>query len=268
MSTTLHERQIQLEQLFNKNQLIPRIRKEFTDCAQFNFMEYINQCGIPVLFGIDLLVQMALHKRATLPILIGCMRHHCESGQETADLIHKAAQADLVDYNVPLKQFIVKFNISADVQAELDKFQFPLPMVVPPEHVGSNKETGMLVSGGSIILRHNHHNDDVCLDHINRMNAVKFTINHDTAKMVKNKWRNLDKAKECETKEDFERRKRAFEKYDHSAREVLGMLPDAFYFTHKYDKRGRVYCQGYHATYQGAAWNKAVVEFFDKEIIE
>lgn len=266
--TDLRARQIELEQLFNKNQLIPRIRKEFTDCTKFNFMEYIHAQGIPVLFGIDLLVQMALHKRTTLITLIGCLRHHLENSQETADMIYKAAEADLVDYSVQLKQFVVKFNISADVQAELDKFQFPLPMVIQPEMVTTNKETGMLISGGSIILRNNHHNDDVCLDHINRMNQVRFTINHNTAMMVKNKWRNLDKAKEGETKEDFERRKRAFDKYDRTAKEVIGMLPDDFYLTHRYDKRGRVYCQGYHVTYQGAPWNKAVIELADKEHIE
>jgi DNA-directed RNA polymerase len=40
-----------------------------------------------------------------------------------------------------------------------------------------------------------------------------------------------------------------------------------FYMTHKYDKRGRTYSQGYHINPQGNDWNKAVIEFADKEVI-
>lgn len=262
--------QIELEKLYNKNQLIPRIRKEFSDCKVFDFNKYLEDQGIPVSFGLDLLTQMALHKRASLSTLIGCLRHHFQDSQLTADMIHKAAVADLVDYNFGLRMFIVKFTITDDVQQELDRFQFPLPMVVPPLPVINNRETGYITSGGSIILRHNHHNDDVCLDHINRVNRIRFVINNDTARMVKNKWRNLDKPKEGETKEDFTRRKKAFEKYDRTAKDVISLLikeGNEFYLTHRYDKRGRIYCQGYHVTYQGAPWNKAVIEFADKEFI-
>ena len=263
--------QVELERLFNKNQLIPRIRKEFQECDKVDFTAYMEDCKIPVPFGLDLLVQMSLHKRASLTTLIGCLRHHFQDNQLTADMLYKAAEANLVDYSVPLRIFVVKFDISADVQAELDKFQFPLPMVVPPLPVFNNRMTGYLTSGGSIILRHNHHSDDVCLDHINRMNKIKFVINSNTARMVKNKWRNLDKPKEGESKDDFNKRKRAFEKYDRTAKDVISLLlkeGNEFYLTHRYDKRGRIYCQGYHVTYQGAPWNKAVIQFADEEIIE
>lgn len=263
--------QIELERLFNKNQLIPRIRREFQECEQFNFTEYMEKCGIPVGFGLDLLVQMVLHKRASLTTLIGCLRHHFQDSQLTADMIYQAAAHDLVDYNTQLRVFIVRYDISDEVQEELDRFQFPLPMVVKPEKVRNNRSTGMLTSGGSIILRNNHHNDDVCLDHINRVNSIRFVINTDTARMVKNTWRNLDKPKKGETTEDFNKRKKAFEKYDRTAKDVIDLLVkegNEFYLTHKYDKRGRIYCQGYHVTYQGAPWNKAVIEFAEQETVQ
>jgi DNA-directed RNA polymerase len=38
-----------------------------------------------------------------------------------------------------------------------------------------------------------------------------------------------------------------------------------FWLTHKYDKRGRTYCQGYHVSYQGNDYNKACIEFADGE---
>jgi hypothetical protein len=269
------DRQIELEELFNKNQLLPRIRREFADCPDFDFKAAIVAQGIPEEFGIGLLVQMALHKRTTLQTLVGCLKHHFKDSskpcQDTADMILKCAEADLVDYNAGLKLFIVKFTISADVQEELDRFQFPLPMVVEPRPVRNNRETGYLTAKGSVILRDNHHDEDVCLDHINRVNQTKFTINTDTAAMVKNRWRNLDKPKEGETKEDFDKRRKAFEKYDRTSKEVIKLLTDEgdhFHLTHRYDKRGRIYCMGYHVSYQAAPWNKAVIELAEREYIE
>lgn len=269
MQDAKQQHQIMLEQLFNKNQLLPRIRKEFLDSEDYNFVGHIEHLGLTREFGIDLLSQMVLHKRTNLPTLIGTLRNHFSDAQQCADAILKAAVGDLVDWIPDLRMFVLKFDISQDVQEELDRFQFPLPMVVEPKEVTRNTQTGYLTSGGSIILRNNHHTDDVCLDHINRLNRIPLTINHHIATMVKNKWRNLDKPKDGETKQDFEKRQRAFAKYDRTAKDVIGLLQaegNTFFLTHRYDKRGRTYCQGYHVSYQGAPWNKAVIEFADKEV--
>lgn len=266
----LFKHQIELEQLYNKNQTTSRIRKEFTECEQFSFEDYLIENEIPIPFGIDLLVQMALHKRCNLPTLIGCLRYHFEDAQVTANMILKCVMADLVDWSPVNSQFIVKFTISDKTQAELDRFQYPLPMVVPPMPIKTNLDCGYILTRSSVILRKNHHDDDVCLDHLNRVNAVQFTINQDTATMVKNQWRNLDKAKPGETKADFQKRKKAFEKYDNTCHDVIKILTkygNQFYLTHKIDKRGRTYCQGYHITYQGAPWSKAIIELANKELV-
>lgn len=271
MEDTLTKHQLELEALYNKNQLMDRIRAEFTNCKDFDFIRYIKSKNLDEKFAIDLLAQMALHKRANLPTLIGCLRHHFKKAQDCADALLAAAEADLVDYSHVLSVFVVKFTISADVQAELDRFQFPLPMVVEPRKLKHNLDSAYLTGKGSVILRNNHHMGDVCLDHLNRINRIPFTINTDTVSMVQNKWRNLDKPKAGESKADFERRKKAFAKYDSTAHDVIDVLTkhgNLFYLTHRPDKRGRTYCQGYHVSYQGAPWNKAVLELADKEIVE
>jgi len=268
--TDLKAAQIELENLFNKNQLIPRIRAVFQECKDVNFPEYMTLKGIPVDFGMALLVQMVLHKRATLPTMVGVMYHHLSSAQATADMLLKAAEADLVDWSPNLHMFVVKFDISDELQEELDRFQYPLPMVVEPMSIHTNRDSGYICNKGSVILRNNHHENDVCLDHLNRLNRIKLTINTTTVLMIQNKWKNLDKPKEGESKQDFEKRRKAFAKYDRTSRDVikgLMSLSDTFYLTHKYDKRGRTYCQGYHLTYQGTPWNKAVCEFYDKELV-
>lgn len=265
------QHQIDLEMLYAKNHLLPRLRYEFETNKAPDFMGYMAAVEIEPKFGIDLMVQMQLHKRCKLDVLLGTLRGHYETAQEVADLILKCAEADLVDYDPTLEIFIVKFLVSSDVQDELDKYQYPLPMVVEPEAVYSNSTTGYMTISGSLILKKNHHDDDICLDHINRMNKVKLTINNDTASMIKNQWKGLDKMREGDTREDFEKRKKAFLKYDKTAKEVIGLITqegNEFHLTHKYDKRGRTYCMGYHISYQAAAWNKAVIEFADKELIE
>lgn len=264
-----HQRE--LEKLFNKNQLITRIKSEFMECDSFDFSQYMEDKGIPQGFGYDLLVQMALHKRCDLQILVGLLDRHFHNVQETADMLWVCAEADLVDWSPDLKIFVACFSIAKEVQEELDRYQFPLPMVVRPRRVRENTETGMLLTEGSLILKKNHHNGDICLDHINRMNSIQLTINHNVANMIQNQWRNLDAIKPRESRNDFKRRKKAFEKYDRTAREVMDLvtkLSPVFYLTHKYCKRGRTHCQGYHVNYQGAPWNKAVVQFANEEIVQ
>lgn len=265
----MHQRE--LEKLYNKNQLITRIKSEFMDTTQFDMMAYMDSKHIPKDFGLDLLAQMALHKRCDLPTLCGILKRHFATPQQCADMLYIATDADLVTWSHQLQQFIVVFTITDDVQAELDRFQYPLPFVAPPRKVRNNRETGMYTSGGSLILKNNHHDEDICLDHINRVNSVEFTIDPRVVKMVKNQWRNLDKAKEGETREDFERRKKAFEKYDRTAKDVMTKIQevsDDFQLGHKYCKRGRTYCQGYHVNYQGTAWNKAVILLANQELVE
>lgn len=267
------QNQIELEKLYSKNQVMRRLRSEF---AIDEVIKHLNENEIPLDFGIDLLCQMALHKRAPLETLVGTLHHHFQSSdnplQACADMILKAAQADLMDWNDLAQRFVIRIDVSDDVRADIDRYQYPLPLVIPPKQVTCNRDTGYYTAGGSIILKKNHHEDDVCLDHINRVNQIKLRLNPDTAIMVKNQWRNLDKPKECETQEEYLARKKAFEKYDTVSREVmegiLTMTEDGgFWLTHKYDKRGRTYAQGYHVNPQGTPWNKAVVEFHNQEVV-
>lgn len=262
--------QMELERLFNKNQLMSRLRIEFENESDGYFLKLMREVGIPTQFGIDLLCQMALHRRCDAKTLIGVLKHHFPTAQQVADMLEISAKHDLVDWDDRFGIFIVKYVVSDDVQQELDRYQFPLPMVVKPKTVTTNRESGMLVSNSSIILKHNHHDDDVCLDHINRVNSIKLCIDNKTALMMANRWRNMDKPKEGETRDDFRKRQRAFEKYDRVAKAVIKTVisyDNEFYLTHKYDKRGRTYCQGYHVSYQGAPWNKAVIQLADKELV-
>lgn len=263
--------QHELETLFNKNQLMPRLR-DYYGPEQFPLIHQINeQVGMPTPILTDIMVQIALHKRTTPEIMIGILLpHKPDDAQYLADCLDVAIEMGALDIDNTGTQLIVIHDIPHALQEELDTFQFPLPMIIEPMNVRKNSDTGYLNSRGSLILKNNHHNKDICLDHINRLNKIRLTLNHRVATMVQNKWKSIDRPKDDETLQDFQKRRRAFDKYNSTAKVVLNILQSAgnvFHLTHKYDKRGRTYCQGHHITYQGAAWNKAVIELADKELV-
>jgi hypothetical protein len=261
--------QATLEDLFDKHQMLPRIRKEFANVDAFTEVIKIN--GIDRDFAIDLLAQMAIHRRCKINVLVGILRDHYNDTQRTADEICKCAEADLVDFDPRIGLLVTVAQIGSELQDEIDKYQYPLPMVVPPEVIKKNTINGYRIHNhGSVILKNNHHTDDVCLDHLNRANKVKLSINQEVMVMIQNKWRNLDKPKAEETVDDYRKRVKAFEKYDCASRDVMKLLlseGNELYLTHRYDKRGRTYCAGYQVNYQSTAWCKAVVNFANKELI-
>jgi len=261
--------QIAMEQLFSKHQAMSLIKYEF---IQANFSDALIEAEIPISFGLDLLVQLVLHKRAGIPVLVAILKKHFEleenPAQACADMILIAAEKDFVDWDEMTQTIVMTYDITQDVKTRMAMLQYPLPMIEEPVPVRNNLQTGYQTISGSIILKDNHHAEDVCLDHINRMNRIPLSLNTDVVSFVQHQWKNLDKPKDGESKEDFRKRVKAFEKYDKSSRGVIKALlaqGDRFWLTHKYDKRGRTYSQGYHISYQGSDWNKACVEFADAE---
>lgn len=267
----LVELQHHIEQLTNKNQLMPRLREYFGAESQPLIHSIINSIGMPTDFATEALLQIALHKRMSPSSMIGILlKHNPDDVQWVADALTVLIAINLIKFDPSKDQLIVIHDIPQQLQRELDCFQYPLPMVCQPNVLKTNRDTGYITVRGSAILRDNHHDNDICLDHLNRMNRVALRVNTHTAGMIANRWRNLDKPKPDEDIRDFQKRKKAFEKFDSTVRQVMKVLYEAgnrFYLTHKYDKRGRSYCQGYHVNYQGAPWNKAVVELANPELV-
>ncbi|QIW87239.1 RNA polymerase I [Agrobacterium phage OLIVR2] len=268
----LQTAQIDMEKMFHKNQLHSRIKKEFVN-SDIDFRTAFTEIGIDHKFGFDLLVQMVLYKRVNLPTLVGILRRHYQGDcQKTADALLTAAKHNLVDWAANIEVFIIRFDIDAEVMNEIEVYQYPLPMIVEPKELRNNRDTGYFTKKDSVILKsNNHHDDDVCLDFLNKINKVKLKVNSDTVAFLKNNWKNLDRPKPGEERSEYQKRVKAFNKYDRTSKDVLTHLETMggeFYLTHKYDKRGRVYCQGYHVTYQGNDWNKSCIEFAHGELVE
>jgi hypothetical protein len=280
----INSSQAQLEMIYAKHHMQSALKAEY---VAMGAAEQLEAMGIPVAFGLDLMVQAFLHKKADVSVFIGILHHHFKDSPDTADnpmqacadMILKACENDVVDHvlvnegsSTMSKHMIVvrHDDLDPDLLDRLDQLQYPLPMIEEPTVVTNNKQTGYKTIRGSMILKGNHTDEDICLDHINRVNQTTLSINPDVVAFVQNRWKNLDRPKPGEDHKKFAARKKAFEKYDRVSREVIEALlahGNKFWLTHRYDKRGRTYSQGYHVNYQGADWNKAAIEFANAETL-
>lgn len=200
-----------------------------------------------------------------------------EAIRTAGELISLAAMVDLVDV-IPASMSITgSMELVSRIQLEpktselIDQYQYLPPMIVPPEPVKSNTGSGYLsIKWDSLILKKNHHEHDICLDNINRFNSVAFCLNERVIRNIRDNRKHLDSAKADETADEFKARVESFLKMEKESMKVFAMLineGNRFYLTHKYDKRGRTYCQGYHVSYQGNTYRKAILELADKEIV-
>lgn len=264
------ETQQLIETRYAKNQQLPLLRREFTECEPL--MNQISSYPLPEGFCVELLVQVCLHRRCPPETLLGLLKRFFETAEECAKALEwVAVETDLVDYDVATSMFIVKYDVSPDVRQLMTQYMYLPPMIVPPLPVTSNRGSGYLTNtSDSLILKQNHHDGDLALDSINRFNNVRFSLNQDVIRGIRNKRKNLDSPKDDESFQDYRKRVDAFEKFERDCMHTFALLVNEgneFYLTHKYDKRGRTYCQGYHVSYQGNDYAKAVLELADAEVV-
>jgi hypothetical protein len=119
-------------------------------------------------------------------------------------------------------------------------------------------EFGSLILGG----RANHHSDDICLDHLNRMNGIKLKLNRPfLRKYEEAPTYALDTQDKADQWDQF---------ITNSYRTYIKLVREGnrFYLSHKYDKRGRCYVEGYHINTQGSSFKKAIVQLAQSELVE
>lgn len=256
-----YENQKMLEHMFNKRQQLPMYKQYFIDK------------GINVDDAVIVLAQIAIHRVANVQTMIGLLRGHCKGDLNRASsILQQCVDAKLIGYDSATDRFTCIHDVSQKVKDIAAQYKYLPPMIVPPQKLTDNKSSGYLTKGSeSLILNDNHHDEDICLDSLNRFNAIPLKINPDVVKNVRNCWKHMDKQKSDETFEEFMKRVKAFENYEKNSFWIIALMLEMgnqFWLEHKVDKRGRTYAQGYHINTQGNTWNKSCIEFFNEEIVE
>ncbi|MFB6349650.1 hypothetical protein ACFBZI_09470 [Moraxella sp. ZJ142] len=150
------------------------------------------------------------------------------------------------------------------------------PMITTPKPVNNNYTSGYLTLDDNVILgsKHNKHSEPLALDIINKQNQNTYELDSYIVQQFDKQWHrtelNLDEMSLLNDDEQLQylSDKTTWEKYQEQFEVLKQHLADkSFHFLHKYDKRGRLYSQGYHFNPMGSSFEKACINFKHKQLV-
>jgi len=222
-------------------------------------------------FIIKFLVQMDLQKCCDLQTIWGIMRGFMpEQSQWILSMIKFCLEAGLCSLSQSGK-FLVKYSASEEKQIKMRQFVYPMPSIIPMRKLRHNYDSGYLsLKTGSVILNQPKlaEGRDCCLDVLNIFQSQTYKIDMDVANHIAADWDFVASQKSTESYETYKQRIKNFNQYKDQTYEILKRLEDLpLHMMAKYDFRGRLYDIGYHIHIQGKEWNKAVLSFFNGQVL-
>lgn len=177
----------------------------------------------------------------------------CQTDAYDIDKVDKFASLTVIS-RIPLSQTTLNF---------IEQSEYLPPMVCPPRKLKSNFSSGYLTHNDSLILgKGNHHDGNICLDVLNKMNQVPLKLCTEFLSTVEEvPTFAIDTPEQQEQWDTF--KLQSYRMYS-----LMVEHDNRFYLTHKVDKRGRIYSSGYHITTQGTAFKKAMIELAEEELVE
>ena len=203
-----------------------------------------------------------------------------------AEVVAVLSELDLYDITKRDHQasLMIKSRVTLDSKITdlIQLTKYLPPMLCPPRKVDTNYSSGHLTIRDSLILgKGNFHEEEICLDSLNRFNRIPLSLNVDLMTTYSEppldfdtpekcaKWQHLHPGESWEL--ELEKRIDNWTKFvqlSYATARTIIRKGNKFYFTNKTDTRGRTYSQGYHVNIQANSFRKACIEFKDEEIIE
>jgi hypothetical protein len=154
----------------------------------------------------------------------------------------------------------------------IEQTQYMPPMVCAPRKLIHNKSCGYLTKDNvSLISKgYNHHEDDICLDSLNKFNNVSYSLDIKMLTTFNERHDFKTTASKTGVIVTKEAKEKQFSKLREDSYRVFKLLIQSgnnFHFTHKVDKRGRTYSQGYHCNTQGNSFRKSIINLSHKELV-
>lgn len=198
-----------------------------------------------------------------------------------AEVIAMLSDTDLFDCLKTKEGWVVKSRIGLDEEVlryAYNAFYLP-PMVIKPRTVRHNRDSGYITQRGeSLILGYyeNHHDDDICLDVLNILNANEYELDTDLISSLSEQWHRDELSQDeymalsHEDKLIYDMDKNTWEEYINQGYKIQTLMlyhGNKFWLQNKVDKRGRIYASGYHISPQGSSFKKAMINLANKEIV-
>lgn len=263
----LYETQELIETLYNKNQETNLIEKFIDSLSDIdNYLhgdEVKKRIFVNMLKLEDCLIETVIGMTTGNPAEFSMvMEKVIELG--ATGLLRLGVYPDKITVMSPIK-------LPANIKAVIRNYMFLPPLLVPPKKLVTNNDSGYLtIRKADVMLNGRNHKYNMNLAHLNRCNAVPYSLDERVIRTVADKAAHLDKPKDGETKEDYEKRVKAFQVFTKESMKVFATMINAgnkFYLTHNPDHRGRTYSRGYHINYQGNCYRKAIINLADKETL-
>ena len=267
------ELQLELEKLFNSNQVIPVLTKYFKEDASVAQFLQIHPELDAKLFRRTLL-NLAIHKRIPIATFVALLFKKMDRDIEGI-LVYLLylVQLGILTIDQNNKFWSPMLSIPKEIQDSLDRWQYPLPLIVPPRKLTKNNQSGYhSVKYKSVILNQKAPLEDVNLDHLNRINSVAYKLNPTVLNNVQNKWDGKAKhaKKGTTTNSSDATKENNFKRYMVIASEQIQMLnqiTEKLYFSWRMDFRGRSYSEGYYLNPQGNDWNRYSIQLEKEEVV-
>ena len=187
------------------------------------------------------------------------LEDHIESVTTAAEVLALIGRTDLINISRTGSGNYIMFSTEYCLEdiPEPDRHEIQMSEI-PVFTKNYHEDFGTRILGG----RQNFHNHDICLDHINRMNAIPYQLNRKFLfKYEEAPTFTLDTREKREQWETFVRT--SYRKYIEVVKKG-----NKFFLNHNYDKRGRCYAEGYHVNTQGSSFKKAIVQLAEEELVE
>ena len=213
---------------------------------------------------LNILTQTVLIASDYVPLLsicssvsFGLSRYH--DIQTCADVLWLINQTDLILIDVVNDTRYIQSNMELpdELVNRLTLMCVLPPMLVKPRTLRHNKSCGYLtINKDSLILgdKENYHDECISLGVLNTLNSQAYQLDLDICYKYEKELTG-DELTHNKAKEQFE-----------YFRDVI--QDKTISFTHKVDKRGRIYSQGYQFNTQGSSYEKACINLKTKEFVE
>ena len=224
---------------------------------------------------LNILTQTVLIASDYVPLLSICSSQSFGLGryhdiQTCADVLWLINQTDLILIDIVNDTRYIQSNMELpdELVNRLTLMCVLPPMLVKPRTLRHNKSCGYLtINKDSLILgdKENYHDECISLDVLNTLNSQALCLDLDICYKFQKEFKSefdKDTDEYLNQRKTYERAKEQFEYF----RDVI--QDKTIFFTHKVDKRGRIYSQGYQFNTQGSSYEKACINLKTKEFVE
>lgn len=163
---------------------------------------------------------------------------------------------------------VPNFALDEETQFKIHATQYLPPMLCEPRQWTANTKGGYLNTDSSCILGSgNTHNRHQSLDVLNKLQSIEWELNLD---MLDTKDPEAKPQKSTESVRDYKRRLAQHNIATEQSSGIYDLMlnnNNSFYFVWKFDKRGRMYSQGYDINLQGSEYKKSILNMKHSEAL-